>query len=318
MTRLLGLLAAAVWLAVSCSGGGDTLVDIGIERSSVGLVFKEDKKDGPKPDVEEAFVPRPGPSQGTVATKVDPSLAPPSISPSAAACPKAGPGVFPTEPVSVAITKAPRPGVYPYRSEGRVKVEGASTRLDAPLPPESRRELKLLQPVGSEELYRFDVIQRGLQDAVTTTTYRVTETTFDLVRTHTVNPRGTSTFQPQPPVTLVRLGQGEGNYWNSAGFDPTDGTAMLAEGRIVKRENIDVCGKVFDTYRVESDETMVNLFTGFRYETTEPTVYNIATHLGGIFLREDVKATTTIRTAQGDLLVHADYVSTAMSATPAP
>lgn len=314
--KRLPLVLAVLALVAGCSSGTDERFEIGVKRSSVGLVFKEEVKAGPKPNVVDAFAPQAAGPQAAISIAVGRRPILPPIGAATPVCEKARAGIFPQEPVSLAIAKAPRPGAYLFRNSGTVKIEGTASRFEAAVPPQSSKQIKVLEPASSSEIARFDVVQRGAGDAATTTTYRVTASTFDLVRTHTRNARGEATFAPSPPVTVMMLGQGEGTTWNSAGADSQTGTAMVVEGRIEKRENVDVCGKVYDTYRVVSDEAMVNLFTGFRYETDEPTVYNVATHLGGLFLREDVKSTTTIPTAQGDVLVHLDYVSTAMSATP--
>lgn len=170
---------------------------------------------------------------------------------------------------------------------------------------------------------RFKVTHRGFSDVVVEKTYRVTgadggESALELVRLHERSEDDEMTVEPTPPVTIVGLGQGEGDSWNSAGMDPDTGMVIVIQGRIERRELVDVCGEVHDTYRVVSDETMVDFSSGFRRETEEPTVYNVATQLGGLFLREEVHSTTTRQEESGPTTLHLDYVSTADSAEPTP
>ena len=318
MPRLFGAAAACCVIFAACGGGGETPLQIGIKRSALDLVFKEDDGGESKAPPQLALAPQPAPAHSGFVTSADDDLGgggpePPAV----AACPKAGPDDFPEEPVTTVITKEPIAGLYRYRNTGTFKIE-ASFDLQGPYPPQASRTLKVLDPEGDAERFRYETVQRGLGANVTTTLYRVTNNSLDLVRSHTESDQGEVSFEPTPPVRLMMLGGGEGTSWTSAGVDEASGTAMVVEGSIEKRELIDVCGDVYDTYRVLSDETITNAFTGFQYETNEPTVYNVATHLGGLFLREDVDSTTTIPSDQGLVRVHLDYVSTADSVDPEP
>jgi hypothetical protein len=230
-------------------------------------------------------------------------------------CPKADPGARPEQSATVAIDRRPKPGTYTYHNKGTFKLEGV-VPLEGRYPPFSARTILVRGPAADGERFRMDVVQHGAGDTGTTHTYAVTDDALELVRLRLKTTEDDITFEPTPPVTLMGLGEGEGDTWTSVGVDAENGTSMVVEGSIEKRQSVDVCGKVYDTYRVSSDETIVNAFTGFRHETNEPTVYNVATHLGGLFLREDVDTTTTIPTGQGPVIVHLDYVGTANSVEP--
>lgn len=312
--RAFGAAAALAILASACLTGGDSPLEIGVKRSAVDLVFKEEL--GPKAEPKRALGPQPAPAHAAFVTSVDEDLlATPSVfSALAAACPKAGPDELPKDPVSTVISGPPAEGRYGYRNSGTFKIEGLFT-LEGPYPPVTTRTIRVIDPVGSSERFRFEAVQ-GSGENVTTTVYAVTNAALSLARLHVKTSQGEVEFEPTPPVRIMTLGAGEGTSWRSAGIDSATGTSMVVEGSIQKREAVDVCGEVYETYRVVSEETIVNVFTGFRHETNEPTVYNVATHLGGLFLAEDVDTTTTIPTTQGVVIVHLDYVSTAVSARP--
>lgn len=90
---------------------------------------------------------------------------------------------------------------------------------------------------------------------------------------------------------------------------------MVVEGEILEREPVDLCGEMYDTYRVRSSERLILLegpgaFTQVTDDTTveggEPNFYNVATHFGGLFVRTESHMTTT---AAG-LVIEEDNVST--------
>ena len=96
---------------------------------------------------------------------------------------------------------------------------------------------------------------------------------------------------------------------------------MVVNGKIEKREVVDTCGELVDTYRITLSETMVNLATGETSGTPqdEPNVYNVATQYGGMIVREDVHYTQTTTTADGTpVVLEFDYVSTLDDIEPKP
>jgi hypothetical protein len=91
------------------------------------------------------------------------------------------------------------------------------------------------------------------------------------------------------------------------------------QGQIVRREAVDVCGVMIDSYRVETTEQLVDLTTGSTSGTTTGTsnVYNVATQLHGFIVREQIRTTTRkADTATGTpVTIEMNYTSTA-STTP--
>jgi hypothetical protein len=79
---------------------------------------------------------------------------------------------------------------------------------------------------------------------------------------------------------------------------------MVVQGKILKRELVDVCGAVYDTYQVQSTERIVNLTSQYSSSTSDatdpsggsghPNIYNIATQFGGLFLRDEEHTVTQI------------------------
>jgi hypothetical protein len=76
---------------------------------------------------------------------------------------------------------------------------------------------------------------------------------------------------------------------------------MVVSGSITRRINVDVCGELFDTYEVVSNEHIVNLNTGFRSDTDaqDPNVYRVATNYGGLFIQSHRHTTTTVTGTDG-------------------
>jgi hypothetical protein len=291
-------------------------VQIGIRRSALDLVFSDEEAKR-KATAQQALAPQPAPALAAFVTSGGPGGIRRSFPARADLCPKAEAGVRPSESVTVAIGRPPKPGTYTFHNTGTFKLEGV-VPLQGRYPPFSVKTVRVLAPASDGERFRTEIVQRGAGDDATTITYAIRADALQLARLHVKVRDDEVTFEPESPVTLMALGTGEGETWRSAGVDADTGTSMIVEGRIEKRESVDVCGKVYDTYRVSSDETIVNVFTGFRHETNDPTIYNVATHLGGLFLREDVDTTTTIPTQRGPVIVHLDYVSTMNSVEPGP
>jgi hypothetical protein len=114
---------------------------------------------------------------------------------------------------------------------------------------------------------------------------------------------------------------GQGTTWNSAGTDQANGTSMVVSGSVSRRVNVDVCGTLYDTYEVISNEHIVNLQTGFRSDTDaqDPNVYRVATNHGGLFVQQHIHTATTVSDANGvPTSVTVNYDQTLDSVTPVP
>jgi hypothetical protein len=230
-------------------------------------------------------------------------------------CPKAPVGGSVDKPVTVAVHSPPKAGTYTYFNKGTGTLQQGSVNFKFPYPPFTERTIRNVRTTGDG--FTFERYERGLSaDTWTTVSYAVTPDALQITKIVQHSKDGTSTITPTPALTLMTLGRGEGASWQSAGVDTDNGTVMEIDGKITKREIIDVCGKLVDTYRVESNETFVNTFSGYRYQTDSPTIYNVATQFGTIFIREIVKSTATLPTSSGTVTLHLDYTGTVQSTTP--
>jgi hypothetical protein len=323
-------LVALVVLAAAC-GGGETELEMGLRRVTLDLAFESDDVDPQRrvedlpPVVQTDFALTSG--NQLVVRPAPPTALHPVV---AADCPTAAPGAVPAEPVTVSITKPPVAGLYPTHNDGTLHVQSGAYTFEGPYPPHGRVEIadvtdeteppdSLGQP-GARTIEFDHVVPVGNQ--VTTTRYRVTSAELLLVSRQITTPDAEFSFTPTPAVTIMKLGTGEGDTWTAAGTDLATGASMVVDGEILQREAVDLCGEMLATYRVRSSERLVLLtgpdaFTQVTDDTAtedgKPNFYNVATHLGGLFVRTESHLTTTI----GALVVEEDNVSTFDSAAPA-
>jgi hypothetical protein len=322
-------LVALATLAAAC-GGGESDLEMGLKRVTLDLAFESDDVDPQRrvddlpPIVQTDFALTPG--NQLVVRPAPPTSLFPVI---AADCPTAAPGAVPAEPVTVTISKPPLAGLYPTHNAGTLRVQAGARTFEGPYPAQGRVEIANVvdetappDPLGEQaRTIEFDhVVPVGNQ--VTTTRYRVTSAEVLLVSRKIETPDAVFSFNPTPPVTVMKLGVGEGDTWTAAGTDLTTGASMVVDGEILARESVDLCGTLHSTYRIRSSERLVLLtgpdtFTQVTDDTSteggEPNFYNVATHLGGLFVRTESHLTTTI----GALVVEEDNVSTFDSVEPA-
>lgn len=322
-------MAAMVLLASAC-GGGESKLQMGLKRVTLELAFKSD-------DVapERAVENRPPVVQTDFALSGSRLVVRPaplsSLYPVLRTdCPTAAPGAVPREPVTVGISTPPLAGIYPTHNKGTLKAQSGTFTFQGPYPRDGRVEIADVtdkttaadDPVdpGARTIEFDQIVPIG--NTTTTTRLRATSTELLLVRRHIKTPDAEFSFTPTPPITLMTLDTGEGDFWASGGTDLTTGATMVVEGEILKREAVDLCGRMFDTYRVRSSERLVQLegaapFTQLTddasTENGEPNFYNVATHLGGLFVRTETHMTTTA----SSLIVEEDNVSTFNTVEPA-
>lgn len=342
---LLGGLLALV--AAACGGGSDRDFTIGLKYVAIDLSYKDEELAAP-PVREDVLVPQPVASQAAFLTQISvpDRLEPtqPTPLPRIEDCPAAGPDANPEHPATVFVTQPPAAGVYLTHNEGTITLDGAIPVTFA-FPRRGMIEIKNIQRAETEDaltgptqVITYDLFVPGLEGG-TTTTYQVTyspATTIGtieqtagagnaprgelaLVRLQMSSPQGDIDFRPEPPVTIVSFRTGQGTSWNSAGIDSSDGTSMVVQGSVTQRKNIDLCGELYDTYEVVSNEHIVNLRTGLRSDTspTDPNRYYVATNYGGLFVSQHVNQTTSFPAESGTpTIITAVYDQTFDSISP--
>jgi hypothetical protein len=320
-------------MASACGGGNGSAFDIGIKRVALALAFKEEKLAKPvKPEVIIRVIPAPPgvTSPGDLNQYRTPQTPPISIPPLFPTCAVAPKGAAPADVVRFAVDAPPTSGTYLRHNTGTIVVSGGAFPITLPFPFITTWDLppaeKVTEPapagVGEPTVYtEFEVHKVLAPGFKTIDRFRLLPDKIQLVRRTSINQERTTLFQPSPPVDFYVFGT-EGTSWNSPGVDLENGTAMLFQGKIAKREVVDVCGEVYDTYRVEATERVVDLATGATTGTKdgELDVYNVATQLGGLVVRETLhqQAATTDPATGSPLVIEFDYVSTLDTVTPRP
>lgn len=299
--------------------------DLGVSRIALNLAFSADELVKP---VEPAVIVRLVPAPPEVREPEDVlDYTNPEPFTSLAPCPEIAPGAAPEVAVEFQIKDPPPAGTLERVNDGKIVFTSGTIVLNLPYPPLTTWQVLPLEDEmtpGVEGVteptvrIRWQVRRVVAPGFETIDTLRVDGNNLQLLQRDTMVDGVTSTFKPTPPVNLYVSGN-EGDTWKSSGVDSESGTAMLVQGAIGQREVVNACGTPVDTYRVSVEEQVVNLQTG---ETSgsaigEPNVYNIATQLGGLAVREDIHMTTATRTEAGaPVTVELDYVSTARGVTP--
>lgn len=340
------LLACLVTQACGFSHGPDFA--IGFRRVALDLSYKDAALAAP-PTREDIGIPQPVISNGffvNTLTPLKPVLANP-FPEVTNQCPQAGPNEHPPDPVTVFAQSPPKAGTYLLHNTGTFKLGvGAVAAATFNMPKHSLQEIKNVQrsqlndPVnGPTDAITWDVLVPGLNGS-TVTTYRTTFSSSPPVSTveqaagapgthgpageldlvHLVITSGSTTvdFLPTPPVTIMAFKNGTGTSWNSAGIDQRDGTSMVVQGSISKRVNVDLCGKVYDTYEVVSSERITNLRTGLESQTdpNNPNVYDIANQYGALTLHQHIGTTTVFNTDAGTTTIVSNYDQTLDNLNP--
>ena len=341
------VVAAGLLSACGFSHGPD--FTIGFRRVALDLSYKDESLAKPSAP-QQVAIPQPVAASGFFVIEQPPLTPSPAIRSTPTPvltndCPTAGPDVHPDEPVTVFATTPPKAGTYLLHNDGKFTLGVPPVLTTFPMPKKrSIQNTNVAQTQdnndqvnGPTQIITWDIVQPGLS-GTTTTTYRSTFSPspavstvlqaaqqakapageLDLVRLQIQAGDTHIDFQPNPPVTLMAFKNGQGTSWNSAGIDPRDGTSMVVQGSITKRTNVDLCGKVYDSYEVVSNERVANLRTGLTSQTdpNDPNVYDVATQFGGIFLRQHVTTTITFPTSTGTTTIASNYTSTLDSLDP--
>jgi len=268
-------------------------------------------------------------------------------------CPKAGPGARPDQRVKVLVTEPPAPGLYTEHNTGKFTLVEDGLSLSGQYPAQGEYTIQNEKkdsstdstpvqgeagPNGTVTDFYYDLVEVGVDGSETTTTYRDhivqgsaankaqleagtgpgTTGELDLVEQVVQNSQGSSTFLPSSPVEIVAFNKGVGDSWNSAGVDTTTGTIMTVQGSIKAVDNVDVCGRLVEAYRVVSNEKISNPKSGFTSATSasDPNVYELSPQFGGIVVRQHIDTTTTYTSGSSATVVDLNYTSTLNSVTP--
>lgn len=342
------LRTAAVVIAVAvstaaCSQSDAPDLRIGLQRIALDLAFRAEGDAKPQP--QQALTATVVPSQAEFAVSVpsDAFARTFPARPMTPPCPVAQ-NTLPEKPVTNTVLNPPAVGRYPLHRTGTFAVESAVFPFKGAMPATGEKEYRKLKVIpGSTDVlgnkapnqYEWEVYEQ-VGDNFTARTLRATSSAIQLVKQVTKVGNTTVTFSPTPPVTLIGLGTGAGVSWNSAGVDTATGTSMVVQGRVVKRENVDLCGKVYDTFMVQSTERITNVADQYTSQTNDaasqasgaaggepgkPNYYWVATQYGGLFIQEEFHTTTTMTTQVGNarvpITLKLDYRNTFDSIDPA-
>jgi hypothetical protein len=319
----------------------DKSVHLGVKRMSLDLAFKTDNNSLPPPAPPSA-----PPLQAVLAeVPFQPSAvelaAPPRVGAplprldlGPPACRTAAPDAVAERPATLSITTPPTIGIYPVRNVGTFTLDGL-LKLSGPYPRRTHQEIANVKVADITELtgqvsgrtITYDVIRRNpLQTVTTTYTSQVQARAggpgtneLTLVKVVTTSSAGEMTFAPIPAITVMQY-KGEGSSWRSAGVDPTTGTAMVVQGSVEKKETVDLCGELVDSYRVVSHEQMTNAVSQYSSQTdpSDPNVYNVATQFGGLMVRQHINTTTAFTVNNVPFTLHVNFTSTNESTKPLP
>ena len=189
-------------------------------------------------------------------------------------------------------------------------------------------------------VHRFTLTRNVTADTRTVDTYQyfgergstnLDSTEYDgdglyLVKRETFSSLGTRVFEPTPPVMITAIGDEHETQEvkTTSGVDRTTNAVMTVQSKIVGREDVDVCGEVYGTYRVEFDEIFVeagpdgNPVVSGTVETGKKNVWNISFNLGLRLIREEVHRIDRATVGGVPAEVTWDYTSTLMNFEPEP
>jgi hypothetical protein len=336
--RTAALLVGFALATTACGGGGPDPLIIGMKRVALNLAFAdEDLASAVDPARVIQLVPAPEEllEEGADFEPYRPSRPRPPLPPP---CAVAGPNVFADEPVPIFARGAPAEGVYSFHNTGTITITGTVVPLSIPYPAKSKVEIRNVKVVdevpggealtpagraalGLSKVVSFDRINRISGELTVADSYRYDESKLELTkRVVTSQGQGVTTFNPQPAITFLEFGQGEGDTWSSAGIDTENNLSMVVQGTISNREFVDLCGKIVDAFRVPSNETSVNLDDTSQSGTdaTQPNIYWFANQFGALVVKEEGHYTQVIQVDGAPVTLEFDYTSTLDSVIPTP
>lgn len=241
---------------------------------------------------------------GLIVTSTGPAITPrPAVRPSPSPqCREAGPTDFPDQSATTVVNGRPKEGQYRWNVEGSQSVTGVG---QVPLPTTTRRSVREVK--GASDAFTFVTEERELVFGSTTivrTTYEVRSVAGSgrdpgiyLARIERIAGGRTSVFAPQPPVlylpTPVQIGAPPGpggtraqDQIDSVGIDPTTLQALRHTGNVTKRQRVDACGKVLDSWFVDASQEFVDPDGQTERRNYD---YGVATQYGGLIVLEHVQ-----------------------------
>jgi hypothetical protein len=351
-------------LVAACGRHPDPL-EIGLRRVALDLAFKDETKAAPvspRQVVTQLQLADPNVSADVPVEEEQPRATRRVISiprrPPAPVCEPAPPGANYDIPSYAVVKDPPAVGVYTRHNTGTVKIETAAFNLDLPYPPKSNVEISDIKFVTATaylngddvkslnlpsdvrnndtavpQRVEFTMTKSGPSGSKVVDTFRYSlggATGGDylwLIKRETTVSGVKTVFNPTPPIRYVQLFVTEGaDESTHAGVDRATNTALSVQSKIVGRESVDVCGTVYDTFRVQIKENFVDL------SKTPPVIsgnengtanfWNIEFDKGLLLVREEVHSTfrgsTEVAGAPVPVTVLYDYVSTLDAVTPKP
>jgi hypothetical protein len=271
-------------------------------------------------------------------------------------CEEAPPGQGYDVPTYPVVKDPPREGVYTRRYTGTVKISTALFDIALPYPSKAKVEVSNVSfgegaplvgpgdatalppgtqtgsPTAFPQFVEYRLTRFGPSGFKQVDTMRYTKggTTggdyLYLVKRETTASGTTKVFQPTPAIRYIELyaPEGDDSANTFAGVDREHQTALTVQSKILARESVDICGEVFDSFRVQIQENFADL------SRTPPEVsgnasdqynyWNIQFDHGMLLLREEVhstlQTTTEVAGAPTPITVYYDYVGTLNSVEP--
>lgn len=317
--RVVRLVAAAALLAglPGCSSIKDAVVldkpppRVAVKGYQLELAY------GKEPAPEVASTPAVRSVVDTFATLLDdsfddlsfgPSFPPPRFRslPPAEPCPPPTPSAVAERPITPDVKVSVEPGVYRWQNKGTLEFVGlAKTPLDGL----SSRTVRNVTKQGTSTTFEVEAVAGTLRNVFR---YRVDPGVgIHLVSLRSISGTASSTFTPALPVKMFTLPAVESTEVADVGVDPLTGTALVVQGRIVRKDRIEGCDELVDGWFVDATWTFIRpgaLPSAWNYD------YTVATQHGGLIVADRLQATQTL----GPLIVNVDASSAFGSIVPKP
>ncbi len=236
----------------------------------------------------------------------------------AADCPEAPPTAAVKEPVGVNVTGPPREGVYRWKHDGFAT---AANGARAPFTGFEKRVVRNYKKINDAD-FSFETVQpvvsggnaaqfivTGYQvntarpsQSITPPAGPVSPPTLGgpdrgvvLTKQELLDSRGqiVSSYVPTPGILLLPLPVASGDTWGSVGVDPKNGSTVVLNGTVTRRQRIDACGDLVDGWFVEATQASAGA------QNLEPGAgqvaysYMVAPQYGAMLIQERIHPADT-------------------------